>query len=157
MEFRQNKKPVQFPTAWAFLAVSLFLGVSLTGCAQNSGYQESLASAADNAQGAFALPRGEGEGAPIPLWETVLIVCPYSDTNLVPEPFAKNVQNLDTASTDSVQWLLFSEQNNLSRISVERSAVDFCQGESHPIEYGSKRAWNAEKHDGAWVMTPTTV
>lgn len=95
-------------------------------------------------------------GAPIPLWETVLIVCPYSDTSLIPEPFAKDVQNLDTASTDSLQWLLFSEQNNVSRISVDRSAIDFCQGESRPIEYESNRAWNAEKHDGAWVMTPTT-
>lgn len=156
MKFKQDKKPVQLPTAGAFLAVPLLLGVSLTGCAQNSEYQESLASAADNAQGTFSLPRGEDVGAPIPLWETVLIVCPYSDTNLVPEPFAKDILNLDTASTDSVQWLLFSEQNNVSRISVERAAIDFCQGESRPIEYESNRAWNAEMHHGAWVMTPTT-
>ena len=155
MKFSQDKKPVQLPTAGVFLAVPLLLGVSLTGCAQNSGYQESLASAADNAQGAFSLPRGEDVDAPIPLWEKVLIVCPYSDTKLVPEPFAKDVQNLDTASTESMQWLLFSEQNNVSRISVERAAIDFCQGESRPIEYESNRAWNAEKHDGAWVMTPT--
>lgn len=156
MEFRQDKKPVQLPTKWAFLPVALLLGASLTGCAQNSAYQESLASAADKAQGTFSLPRGGDVGAPIPLWETVLIVCPYSDTNLVPEPFAKDVKNLDTASKDSVQWLLFSEQDNVSRIAVERSAIDFCQGESHPIEYESNRAWKAEKHDGAWVMTPTT-
>lgn len=156
MKFSQDKKPVQLPTAGVFLAVPLLLGVSLTGCAQNSGYQESLASAADNAQGTFSLPRGEDVDAPIPLWEKVLIVCPYSDTKLVPEPFAKDVQNLDTTSTESMQWLLFSEQSNVSRISVERAAIDFCQGESRPIEYESNRAWHAEKRDGVWVMEPAT-
>lgn len=154
MKFRQYKKPVQLLTSAALVAVPLLLGVSLIGCAQNSGYQVSLASAADNAQGSFTLPRGEDVGAPISLWEKVLVVCPYSDTDLVPALFAKDAQNIDTASTDSVQWLLFSEQSNIVRISVERAAIDFCQGESRPIEYESNRAWSAVKHDGAWVMTP---
>ncbi|ALV45364.1 hypothetical protein MB46_07520 [Arthrobacter alpinus] len=90
------------------------------------------------------------------MWDTALIVCPYSDTSLIPEKFAKDVQNLDTTSTDSVQWLLFSEQNNVSRFSIERTAVDFCQGESLPIEYESNRFWSGEKRDGTWSMTPIT-
>ncbi|SEF10817.1 hypothetical protein SAMN04489740_4036 [Arthrobacter alpinus] len=156
MDLRQGKKPVQSRGKWVFPTVMLLLGASVTGCGQDSGYQESLIDVADNLQGTFSLPRGTGVGAPIPLWDTVLIVCPYSDTSLIPERFANEVQNLDTTSTDSVQWLLFSEQNNVSRISIERTAVDFCQGESHPIEYESNQSWNAEKRDGTWSMTPVT-
>lgn len=156
MRLRQNRQPVRSPTTWAFLPVALLLGASLTGCVQSSEYQDSMVSTADSALGPFTLPRDEGAGAPVPLWDSVLIVCPYDDIDLVPEPFAKDVKNLDTASTDSVQWLLFSGQNKVSRLAIARSAIDFCQGEPHPMEHGSNQAWNAEKRNGTWIMTPTT-
>lgn len=154
MAIRRDNRPGQFPAKGAILAVFLLLGSSLTGCAQDSGYQDSLASAAEETQDTFPLPRGEGAGAPIPLWESVLVVCPYSDTDLIQEPFAKEVRNLDTGSTDSLQWLIFHGQNSVSRVSVERSTIDFCQGGTHPAAYDNDQAWTAEKHHGAWVMTP---
>lgn len=98
---------VQSHGKWVLPAVMVLLGASLTGCGQHPGYQESLVSAVGNAQGAFSLPRGDGVGAPIPQWDTVLIVCPYSDMSRMPEPFTKDTRTLDTASTDSTQWLLF--------------------------------------------------
>ncbi|WP_449374314.1 hypothetical protein [Arthrobacter psychrolactophilus] len=145
---------VQSRGKWVLSTAMVLLGASLTGCGQHPGYQESLVSAADKAQGTFALPRGGGVGAPIPQWDTVLIVCPYSDMSRMPEPFAKDAGTLDTGSTDAAQWLLFAEANNVTRLSIERSAVDFCHGDSQTGAYDSNQVWRAEQHDGAWLITP---
>lgn len=99
------------------------------------------------------MPRGEASGAAIPLWDSLLVVCPYSDTTEAPEPFAKEAQALDTTSTDAVQWLLFAEGDNVKRISVDRTSVDFCLDGVLTAKYKHTQTWSAEKSDGAWLMS----
>lgn len=135
----------------AFPAAILLLGASLTGCTGTPSYQSSIADAAQSEP--FALPRGEDSGAPIPLWESLLVVCPYDDATKAPQPFATEAQKLRTSSTDTVQWLLFAKGNNVKTISVDRLTVDFCWESSPSVEYLHTQAWSAEKSDGAWLMT----
>lgn len=145
---------------WA-LPGSLLLGVILTGCAGGANFQDAVATTAVNAtavDGAamakeFTLPRGEDTGAPIPLWDSVLVVCPYSDTATLPEPHAGAAKGLNTASSEAVQWLLFARGAESKRITVERSAVDFCHDSSPQVAYQHTQTWVAEKSDGAWLMT----
>ena len=154
MDAGKDRKRIRFPAAGAALAVPLILAASLTGCTQGPHYQDSLIAAAKEGPAALSLPRGEGLGAPVPLWDSVLIVCPYSDTQLVPEPFADEARTLDVTTTDSVQWLLFSGHNGVSPLSIERTTVDFCHAGAPPAQYDHDQLWSAQKSDGAWVMTP---
>ena len=96
---------------------------------------------------------GEGSGAPTAQWDAMFLACPYSDTNDVPEPFTKAARGLNTSSTDSVQWLLFAEGSKVKRISVDRSAIDFCADAAVNAEYRHTQIWHAEQSDGAWLMT----
>lgn len=136
---------------WMVPGVLLLVGAALTGCAGTDDFQENIVQAAQG--GDFTLPRGEGSGAPIPLWDAVLIVCPYDDTKALPEPYSTAAEGLNTASLEAVQWLLFSKDDEAKRVTVNRSAVDFCH-DSHPAaEYQHTQTWAAEKSDGAWLMT----
>ncbi|MGP9502147.1 hypothetical protein ACT3TS_08020 [Specibacter sp. AOP5-B1-6] len=146
-----HEPPVPALSRWAIPAATLLLGVLLTGCTGNTGYQDALVETAQSGQS--TLPRGEGAGAPIPLWDSVLVVCPYSDTTEVPEPFAKEARALDTSSTDAVQWLLFAEDDSVKRISVDRTAVDFCLDGAVNKVYQHTQVWSTGKSDGAWLMT----
>lgn len=132
------------------------LGALLAGCAGPANFQDDIGTAAVNRAteaGEFTLPRGQNTGAPIALWDSVLIACPYSDTGAFPEPYAKAAKGLKTASSDAAQWLLFAKGTEAKRISVERSAVDFCYDDSPTVAYQHTQMWTAEKFDGAWLMT----
>lgn len=139
------------PSKWAIPAAILLLGAALTGCTNNPTFQDAVAKQAQGGQ--FTLPRGEGSGAPLPQWDAMFLACPYSDTNDVPEPFTKAARGLNTSSTDSVQWLLFAEGSKVKRISVDRSAIDFCADAAVNAEYRHTQIWHAEQSDGAWLMT----
>lgn len=154
MDDKLAKRTARYLSVWVAPVALVFLGALLTGCAQEPKYQDSLVRAAESDQLTLSLPRGEGIGAPIPLWDSVFVVCPYSDTSLVPEPFAEEAETLDTASTDSVQWLLFSGQDEVSRISIKRTTADFCQTGSGGMVFDSAQIWSAQNSEGAWVMTP---
>lgn len=145
----ESMAPAQ--SKWAISAGILLLGAALTGCANHATFQDVVANQAQNGQ--FTLPRGEGSGAPMPEWDAMFLAWPYSDTNDVPEPFTKAARALNTSSTDSVQWLLFAEGSNVKRISIDRSAIDFCLDGAVNAEYQHAQMWNAEKSDGAWLMT----
>ncbi|WP_157875219.1 hypothetical protein [Arthrobacter sp. PAMC 25486] len=136
---------------WAIPAATLLLGALLTGCAGNTDYQDALVKTAQSGQS--TLPRGEGIGAPIPLWDSVFVVCPYSDTTDAPEPFAKEALALDTSSNESAHWLLFADGDNVKRMSADRTAVDFCLAGAVNNVYQHTQVWSAEKSDGAWLMT----
>lgn len=136
---------------WTVPGALLLLGTALTGCAGAADFQDNIFQAAPS--GDFTLPRGEGSGTPIPLWDAVIILCPYDDTKALPEPYATAAEGLNTASTEAVQWLLFSKDGGAKRISLNRSAVDFCHNSNPAVEYQHTQAWAAEKSDGAWLMT----
>lgn len=78
---------------------------------------------------------------------------PADDTKALPEPYATAAKGLNTASTDTVQWLLFSKDGEAERVTVTRTAVDFCHDTNPVVEYQHTHAWRAEKSDGTWLMT----
>lgn len=127
------------------------LAATLGGCASGPNYQDSIVDVAQ--AGHFSLPRGENSGAPISLWEQVLIVCPYSDVSATPAPFAKEALALDTSSNEEAHWLLFAEGSKVKRLSIDRTNIDFCQDGALNKVYESDQVWSAEKPDGAWLVT----
>ncbi len=130
----------------------VFMAVpALTGCADTTDFQASLASRTESTE--FTLPRGEDSGAPFELWDEVFIACPYTDVTTAPAPFAKAAMAVDTSSNEGAQWLLFAKDGKVKRISMNRTSIDFCLDGAVNNAHRHDQLWSAKKSDGAWLMT----
>lgn len=156
MNNHDARAPHRGRTVGVTLALLLSLAPVLTGCVPKPHFEDSLVSAAQNDQPSFTLPRGANVGAPLPSWDSVYVLCPYSQTDQVPAPFTELAHTIDTSATDSVQWLLFSAHHEVRRISIDRSVADFCQTKATPGTFDHTQSWNANEVDGAWVLMPVS-
>jgi len=67
----------------------------------------------------------------------------------------KKVSEIDVNSTDSIQWLFFSGENDVERVSIDRNFVDFCGSLNGVPDYESDHIWSANKSGDTWILKPS--
>lgn len=141
-------------------AVTLGATLTLSACSSDPHYSETLTSAAaehvaaqsEGSQTPLTFPHGEGTGAPISDWTSLLVVCPYADTSNVEEPYASALSTVDTARTDAYQWLVFANNNDTELTIVERTDIDLCDDAAPISEYTPETTMTAEHLGNMWIM-----
>ncbi|WP_029069465.1 hypothetical protein [Jonesia quinghaiensis] len=141
-------------------AVTLGATLTLSACSSGPHYSETLTSAAaehvaaqsEGSQTPLTFPHGEGTGAPIPDWTSLLVVCPYADTSNVEEPYASALSTVDTARTDAYQWLVFTDETDAELIIVKRVDIDLCENSDAIPIYTPDTTMTAEHLGNMWIM-----
>lgn len=134
------------------VAGSLTAMLLLPGCSAVSSFETELEDLSSN-NTTFKLPSNIGNDM---VWDELLIVCPYAEQNESVHPvLAEAASEVDTDSSDEMQWLLFRTNDDVRTLELSRINFDFCSRSISAEEtFKPDARWEMSEDDGTFLTVP---